>query len=87
MDKTVLSKWIRSPRDYWKVGPIFVWKWLLLLLVGIAAGLVLWFFGLPSGLWRNFGTGIPAYRYDDPILQELSGVVQILDNQGQVRYE
>lgn len=87
MDKTILSKWICSPRDYWKVGPIFIWKWLLLLLVGVAAGLVLWFFGLPSGLWRNSGSGIPAYRYDDPILQELSGVVQILDNQGQVRYE
>ena len=87
MDKTVLSKWIRSPRDYWKVGPIFIWKWLLLLLIGVAAGLVLWFFGLPSGLWRDSGSGIPAYRYDDPILQELSGVVQILDDQGQVRYE
>lgn len=87
MDKTVLSKFIRSRRDYWKVGPIFIWKWLLLLLIGVVAVLALWFFGLPSGLWRNSGSEIPAYRYDDPILQELTGVVQILDDQGRVRYE
>lgn len=87
MDKTVLSKFIRSPRDYWKIGPIFIWKWLLLLLIGAAAALILWFFGLPSGLWGDPGSGTSAYRYDDPVLQELSGVVQILDDQGRVRYE
>lgn len=87
MDKTVLSKFIRSPRDYWKVGPIFIWKWLLLLLIGAVAVLILWFFGLPSSLGRSSAPDIPAYRYDDPILRELSGVVQILDDQGRVRYE
>lgn len=87
MDKTGLSKFIRSPRDYWKVGPLFIWKWLLLLLIGVAAVLILWFFGLPSGLWHDSGAGLPAYRYNDPALREVSGVVQILDDQGRVRYE
>lgn len=87
MGKWGLSQSIRSPRDYWKVGPIFVWKWLLLLLTGAAAVLILWFFGLPDGLWRDSGSGIPAYRYDDPALRACSGVVEILDGQGRVRYE
>lgn len=87
MDKTMLSKWIRSPRDYWKIGPIYVWKWLFLLVLGAAALVVLGVFGLPDGLLPSPSPKIPAYRYDDPKLLTFSGTAQILDSRGRVRYE
>lgn len=87
MDKTVFSKFIHSPRDYWKIGPIFIWKWLLLVLIGGVAVLVLQVFGLPDGFLFCPTAEVPSYRYDDPALQKISGVVQVLDYQGRIRYE
>lgn len=86
MDKEFLSKWIHSPRDYWKIGPVYVWKWLFLALLGIAAVGVLTVFGLPFRL-RSETPEIPAYRYNDPELREVTGVVRILDGRDRVRYE
>lgn len=87
MDRPEWKAYIRSPRDYWKVGPVYIWKWLALILLGVGAVSVLTLFGLPLDLLRSGPDGIPAYRYNDPALQEVSGTVQILDEQNRVRYE
>jgi len=73
-------------RDFWKLGPVWVWKWLVLggvlaLSLAVVAAL-----GLPEGLFSPPEGEPPAYRYDDPVLQELTGVVWVLDGDGTVRY-
>lgn len=87
MGRLEWKAYIRSPRDYWKMGPVYIWKWLALILLGVGAVAVLTLFGLPLDLFRSGPDGIPAYRYNDPALQEVSGTVQILDGQDRVRYE
>lgn len=89
MDRPALSKWIRSPRDYWKLGPVYIWKSLVLVFLGLAAVGVLMTFGLPwtAGLSSQQGQTIPTYRYNDPELQEATGAVCILDDLGRVRYK
>ena len=85
MDK--LQTWLRSPEDYWKLGPVYVWKWLALLLLAAACILILILFGLPRGLFPSGEAGPPAYRYDDGALASVSGTVRILDGRGNLRYE
>lgn len=87
MDKPLFSKWIRSPRDYWKIGPVYIWKWLLLFLLGAGAAAVLGVFGLPAIQPPASQEEIPQYVYNDPALLDVTGVVRILDGQGRVRYE
>lgn len=86
MDKEAISKLIRSPKDYWKIGPVYIWKWLALLLLGVLCAAIVLLLGLPLGLFSG-GAGIPTYRYNDPDLQEISGTVRILDGQDVIRYE
>ena len=86
MDKEAISKLIRSPKDYWKIGPVYIWKWLALLLLGVLCAAIILLLGLPLGLFSG-GAGIPTYRYNDPDLQEISGTVRILDGQDVIRYE
>ena len=87
MDKEAISKLIRSPKDYWKIGPVYIWKWLALLLLGVLCAAIILLSGLPLGLFSRGGAGIPTYRYNDPDLQEISGTVRILDGQDVIRYE
>ena len=87
MDKEAISKLIRSPKDYWKIGPVYIWKWLALLLLGVLCAAIILLLGLPLGLFSGGGAGIPTYRYNDPDLQEISGTVRILDGQDVIRYE
>ena len=75
-----------GPKDYWHIGPIYVQKRLALLgIIGLSAT-VLAIFGLPFPSHEETGKQPPAYRYDDPELAELSGLVQVLDGEGRVRY-
>ena len=75
-----------GPKDYWHIGPIYVRKRLALLgIIGLSAT-VLTIFGLPFPRHEETGEQPPAYRYDDPELAELSGLVQVLDGEGRVRY-
>lgn len=73
-------------RDFWKLGPVWVWKWIVLAGILTASLAVLAAFGLPAGLFSPKEREPPAYRYDDPALQEVSGVVRVLDGGGTVRY-
>ena len=75
-----------SPQDYWHIGPIYVRKRLVLLWIIGQSIAVLIIFGLPFPRNEETGKQPPAYRYDDPELAELSGLVQVLDGEGRVRY-
>ncbi len=83
MDK---PKFPMERRDFWKLGPVWIWKWLLLAGLLALSLAVLAALGLPEGLFSLPEGDAPAYRYDDPKLQELSGTVRVLDGQGTVRY-
>lgn len=75
-----------GPMDYWRLGPIYMQKRLALLgIIGLSAT-VLIIFGLPIQKHEEAGEEPPAYRYDDPELAGLSGLVQVLDGEGRVRY-
>lgn len=74
-------------KDFWKVGPVWVWKWLVLGGILTLSLAVVAVFGLPEGLFSPPEKEPPAYRCDDPRLQELSGTVRVLDGQGRVRYQ
>lgn len=87
MDKPTLPKLRLERRDYWHIGPVYVWKWLaVLLLIGTSLA-VLAAFGLPSSLTAPHEREPPAYCYTDKRLAEVSGVVRITDDAGTVRYE
>ncbi len=73
-------------RDFWKLGPVWIWKWFVLTGVLALSIAVLAVFGLPEGLFSLPEREPPAYRYDDPRLRELTGTVRVLDGQGAVRY-
>ena len=77
-----------SPESrYRKIGPIYIRKGVLLLLIAAAAIAVLAKFGFPTGLIRYHDGGPPVYRFDDPQLQECSEEVRIRDRRGVIRYE
>lgn len=73
-------------RDFWKLGPVWVWKWGFLGAVLAGSLAVIGIFGLPGGLVALPGGEPPAYQYDDPALATRSGVAQVLDENGVVRY-
>lgn len=75
-----------GPGDYWHLGPVYIRKRLLLAALGAGSVLILGILGLPSGLTFSLPSAPPVYRWDDPALQSVSGVVQITDSAGQVRY-
>ncbi len=79
-------KFSMERRDFWKIGPVWVWKWLVLGGILTASIGVIAIVGLPGELFRPPEGEAPAYRYNDPALQELSGVVRVLDEAGTVRY-
>lgn len=87
MDKPVLPKLRLERRDYWHIGPVYVWKWLVVLLLIGASLAVLAAFGLPSSLTAPHEREPPTYCYTDKRLAETSGVVRITDDAGTVRYE
>lgn len=75
-----------GPADYWHIGPVYVRKWLVLTAIGTVSLLILGVFGVPTTLLHPLSNAPPVYRYDDPALQSLSGVVQIEDDAGHIRY-
>jgi len=85
MTKLQLPKITFNRADYWKVGPVYVWKWLALTAIVSLSILVLSVFGLPSLPRPNRSP--PSYRFDDPKLNNLTGLVCVLDANGVVRYQ
>lgn len=77
----------RGPQDYWRVGPVYVWKWICVAAVIALSVAVLTVFGLPWALFQKPDDMPPSYRYDDPRLANMSGLARILDSQGRVRFE
>lgn len=71
---------------YWKIGPVYVKKAFLLTVLAAGSIAAIGYFGLPTELLPKPPAGT-VYRYNDPALQELSGHVQILDDQGVIRYD
>lgn len=75
-----------GPKDYWHIGPVYVRKQLVLLGVIAASIAVLLIFGLPFQWSGETEDQIPAYRYNDPELAGISGLVRVLDDEDRVRY-
>lgn len=75
-----------GPENYWRIGPVFIRKRLALLLLIGCSVIVILIFGLPFRTPDHAEQSIPAYRYNDPELAEISDLVQVLDADGQVRY-
>ena len=75
-----------GPEDYWHIGPVFVRKQLALLGIIALSTAVLLIFGLPFPWSKDTESRLPAYRYNDPELAGISGLVQVLDDEGRVRY-
>lgn len=75
-----------GPKDYWRIGPVFVRKRLAVLaLIALSASILL-VFGLPFRAENAEEAQFPAYRYNDPELAGISGPVQVLDDENRVRY-
>lgn len=75
-----------GPNDYWRAGPIFVRKRLAVLLVIALSAAILLIFGFPSRIKKAEDPQLPAYRYNDPELAGISGLVRVLDDENRVRY-
>jgi len=75
-----------GPEDYWHLGPVYVRKQLALLAVIALSIAVLTVFGLPFPRHADTGSRLPAYRWNDPELEEISGPVQVLDDADRARY-
>lgn len=75
-----------GPGEYWHIGPVYVQKRLVPPAVIALSAAVLLIFGLPWPSSYLQEDQPPAYRYDDPRLAEVSGLVRILDGQDRVRY-
>ena len=75
-----------GPKDYWHTGPVYVRKHLVLLALIALSSTVLLIFGFPLPRPEPAVDSIPSYRYNDPALAELSGLVQVLDDEDRVRY-
>lgn len=76
-----------GPSDYWRIGPVYVRKHLVLLAVILLSAAVLLLFGPPFQGRKAARSRLPVYRYDDPRLAAVSGLAQVLDSEGRVRYE
>lgn len=85
LPKLQLPEIERGRGDYWRLGPVYVWKWAVLAVLAALAVPALSLFGLPS--FPMPARTPPAYRYDDPKLAQVSGTVRVLDGQGVLRYE
>lgn len=85
LPKLQLPEMERGRGDYWKLGPVYVWKWAVLAALAALSLAALAVFGLPS--LPAPAQAPPAYRYDDPRLAQVSGAVRVLDGQGVLRYE
>lgn len=86
MDKPQGNQIGLGPKDYWHIGPVYVHKQLALLALAALSIAVILFFGFPLPAADTAGDPVPAFRYDDPALAGQSGMVQVLDGQGRVRY-
>lgn len=75
-----------GPNDYWRAGPIFVRKQLAVLLILALSVSILLVFGLPFQTESTEEAHIPTYRYNDPELAGISGLVQVLDDENRARY-
>lgn len=85
MAKLQLPKIERTRKDYWKVGPVYVWKWIVLTVLAGISVLVIARFGLPD--FSPSSHVPPSYYYNDPKLAKTAGVVRILDENNVKRYE
>jgi len=85
MAKIRLPKIELKREDYWRVGGVYIWKWIVLTALAGLGCLVVSVFGLPS--LRPGESAPPAYSYRDARLAKISGLVRILDEAGRVRYE
>lgn len=83
----LMEKQPPSPKDYWRAGPVYIKKWVLIVVLISLSILIITIFGLPVELFSTLNTTPPAYRYNDARLVEYSGLVCILDQDGIVRYE
>lgn len=83
----ILPKYPLTERDYWRIGPVYVRKWMLLGLLAALSVLILAAFGPPTALFSPLVREPPAFRFNDPKLAQQSGEVRILDGRGVVRYE
>lgn len=75
-----------GPENYWHIGPVYIRKWLALTIIGTVSLLILGVFGPPTILLHPLPNAPPIYHYDDPALRSISGVVQIEDDSGCIRY-
>lgn len=83
----ILPKRPLTEKDYWRVGPVYVRKWVLLGLLAALSVLILAVFGPPTALFSPLVREPPTFRFNDPKLARQSGEVRILDARGVVRYE
>lgn len=82
--------WPKRPlteKDYWRIGPVYVKKWVLWGLLAALSMLILAAFGPPTALFSPLGREPPTFRFNDLKLARQSGEVRILDDRGVVRYE
>ena len=86
MDKPQENRTGLGPKDYWHVGPVYLQKRLALLVLAALSIVVILFFGFPLPAADIEDDPVPAFRYDDPALAGQSGMVQVLDGRGRVRY-
>lgn len=86
MDKPQEARAGPGPKDYWRIGPVYVQKLPALLALAALSIAVLCIFGFPLPTPAPAGDPVPAFRYDDPQLAGQSGTVQVLDGRGRVRY-
>lgn len=75
-----------GPKDYWHIGPVYAQKQLVLLAIIALSAAILLIFGLPVQMPGDEEGRLPAYRYNDPELAGVSGLVQVLDEEDRVRY-
>ena len=83
----IVPKHPLTEKDYWRVGPVYVRKWVLLGLLAALSMLILAVFGPPTALFSPLVREPPAFRFNDPKLARQSGEVRILDARDVVRYE
>lgn len=86
MDKPQGNQAGQGPKDYWRVGPVYVQKGLVLPALAALSVAVLLIFGLPFPVPPSTADPIPVFRYNASELAEQSGMVQVLDDQERVRY-